>query len=155
LDIPHQFVSATLVLHAVAGAHQFHDFSENIVTQLFDVTRSFPFVAHDDLSPIPPFAGMTLNIAFGEKGDRIAVVEQQPSSFAAIPSDRLTTLGNPLMKRVGDADYRIDVTSRVRKWVADWTNRTERPLHGFVLVGSDEVLLPFINSELWVMYQAT
>jgi hypothetical protein len=156
-EIPHQFVSATLVLHAVAAAHQFHEFSENIFTQMFEVTPNLPFVAHDDLIPIPPFAGMTLNIRFGATGDRTTVVEQQPNGFGPIGPNRLATLGNPLVQRVGDTDYRIDVTDRVRKWVLDWANRDKHPLHGFVLVGSDETVPTDgqTNAQLWMMYQAT
>jgi hypothetical protein len=157
-EIPHQFVSATLVLRAVAGAHDSsHAFSDNLVTQLFEVAPGFPLVAHDNLIPVPPFAGMTLNIAFGATGDRITVVEQQPAGFGPIGPNRLATLGNPLVTRVGGRDYRIDVTDRVQKWVADWGNRGQHPLHGFVLVGSDETVPTDgnTNAQLWVMYQAT
>jgi hypothetical protein len=153
LEIPRHFVSATLVLRAVAGAHdQSHAFSDNLVTQLFEVPPGTAFVAHDNLLPIPPFAGMTLNIAFGATGDRITVVEQQPAGFGPIGPNPLVTLGNPLVTRVADRDYRIDVTGRVQKWVSNVFSR-----RGFVLVGSDETVPTDgnTNAQLWVMYQAT
>jgi hypothetical protein len=41
----------------------------------------------------------------------------------------------------GSFHFRIDITSNANKWVQDWPNRNQTPLHGFVLRGPDESLV--------------
>jgi hypothetical protein len=172
-DIPHHFVSATLVLQSQdAGQQVGLTFNDNLVAALFEVPPSTPpeFAADDfdlgtaislaDLQNLGKFPGLAFTI---EQPSGRTTVIQELGALAPVAQD--TTLQdqvfltgqNPKVQRTGP-NYRLDVTDRVQKWVADWPNRLKTPSHGFTFVGLNEInpIGSFVsNVALWAHYDVT
>jgi hypothetical protein len=160
-DIPHQFVSATLVLVPGLTEAEGHDLSENIVASVFETSNAAASFAADD--------GDSVNGSIDNelRGDGLRVdffpgapptVTRQVTDLGSEPLTDLVyqTAGNPKVQKK-QATYRMDVTERVQKWVADWPNRNKVAQHGFVFVTTDESLPTTMgpNSVLWAMYNVT
>jgi hypothetical protein len=160
-DIPHQFVSATLVLNSVGTGAQGHDLSENVIASVFETSNAAASFAADDgdavngsIDNLLPADGLRLNFF----ADVPPTVTRQVTDLGSEPLTDLVyqTAGNPKVQKK-QAAYRMDVTERVQKWVADWPNRNKVAQHGFVLVTTDESLPTDMgpNSILWAMYDVT
>lgn len=98
---------------------------------------------------IEPITGRTTVIL--EQTAGLATVAQDPT----LQDQVYLTAENPKVQRNG-ANYRLDVTDRVQKWVADWPNRLKARTHGFIFVGMNEINPPSAsNVALWAHYAVT
>ena len=71
--------------------------------------------------------GVDIATSFPEAGDRTA-----NPVFPAFPA-KADANSSPV-QRNGNA-YRIDISSTVRNWIADWPNRLDTPIHSFLITG--------------------
>lgn len=171
-DIPHHFVHAILVLTSKdAGAQVGLTFADtNLVAALFE-TPSVPASGFEaDDSPVTisdptssPGLALTIEQATSASPGRASVTVEETDGLAPVAQDPTLqdqvylTAGNPKVQRTG-ANYRLDVTERVQKWVADWPNHLKSSTHGFIFVGINEVnpaVTLSSNVELWAHYEVT
>jgi hypothetical protein len=160
-DIPHHFKAATLVLKA-----------EN--RSVSDPNFKIPFTGIFETSFAGPPWFTNGNLAYDLSDGAITgtiTVERGagPGGFAVVSSDPDLqkpvngTFGFPappypkgaVLEVPDPFSYRINVTSTVTTWVADWVHRDQTPLRGFILVGADESLPNNINRELLITYRVT
>jgi hypothetical protein len=157
-EIPHHFVSATLVLSPVLTGAQGHDLSENIVGSLFEDSNAASSFAADDGDSVNgsidnPLKSTGLRIDFRPPSPPTVTRQVTDLGSEPLPDPVYQTAGNPKVQKK-QATYRMDVTERVQKWVADWPNRNKVAQHAFVLVTTDESLPTAMGdaSILWAMY---
>jgi len=173
-DIPDNFLTATLVLDPLHVA-SFGSHNANMINGLFEtqgktvtfsdpISVSFlhsfnrPFFTfdrrHDRWTMVSGGLGDETASAFPKEGNQTS-----NPVFSTFPVN--ATANSHPVTRNGNA-YRIDVSSTVRDWIANWPNRLDTPLHGFLLTGQnftpDEVKKAangFIEGTFLIQYGVT
>jgi hypothetical protein len=154
VDIPHHFKAATLVLKAESAS-------------VSDPSMTVPFIGIFETSwELPSWFGGDAT-QFEPGSGRITVLQGTDALFPERPVTELKPVpgafGFPpppypsgaVIEEPGPFSYRINVTSTVTAWVADWLKRNETPLRGFILVGTDESLPHDSNTSLQITYLVT
>lgn len=149
-DLPHYFLTARLVLTPTTGK-QSGNSSTNLVTGLFEVSHG-AVVSFNDSDPAAAADGDQALLPaqltrYGVDG-RLTLLRE---ALKLSPNDGMLSapVFSPFPANAGPTTqpvtrnglaYSIDVTTTVRKWIADWPNRAKTPMRGFVVTGPDESL---------------
>jgi hypothetical protein len=156
-DIPHHFKAATLVLQAMGSTVS--DPATNVLplTGIFETSAAAqpqPGVGGD--LRFDPASGQITALHEGENRlfpmDPVSSLKPVPGAFGfpARPYPQGAVMAEPTT-----FSYRIDVTSTVVTWMADWLHRDQTPLRGFILVGTDESFPQQSNTQFAVSYLVT
>jgi hypothetical protein len=157
-DIPHHFKLAALRLRV----DQVTTLGSNVAVALAGVFETsftpFPpatFCCNAGGSVDPADGSMTLSLDSGLFADTgLTTPLSQLQSHAVSGTVPFSpSPGGVVVEEKPPFGYRIDVTKSVTGWVADWLNRDKAPLHGFILVGSQEGQPG--DATLVVTYKAT
>jgi hypothetical protein len=159
-DIPHHFTSATLVLKAqnVDFVSPLPDGVKNVMvplTGIFDTSAalSVPLMFPGGSTRLNPEDGSLTAVSDAEKFLPVALDPTLQHPFIAnfpappYPSGAVT-------EKSESFNYRIDVAKPINAWFADWLNRDQTPLRGFILVGANESLPQDSNTSLLITYEA-
>lgn len=144
IDIPDHFLTATLVMDAISSDKLANTTSELLVgvyeskapkfdlpwSAVFSSNNNRPFYTfdarHDNWKFTIGYFGSTTEPSFPQEARKYS-----DPLFSPFPAT--TTANSQPIQRNGDS-YRINVSSTVRNWIADWPNRLNKPIHGFLLV---------------------
>jgi hypothetical protein len=159
-DIPHHFKSATLVLFAEDDTNV--DDPVALATHIpflgiFETPPGRNVFSRADVQFYPSDGIVTSgedrsNDLFEPFGPIGVDPELQLNNAVAFPFPFPPYPNGAVLERTDRFSFRIDVTNPVRKWVADWPHRNDTPLHGFILVGTDESLPHDQNRSAQITY---
>jgi hypothetical protein len=141
LDIPHHFTAVALVLKAET-------------VNASDPNAKVPFSGIFEYVPHANWADYG-NIRYNAAADQTTAAEDLGPQFNSLdinfadldPSTYTTPFINPFPQppypsgivEIDPFNFRIDVTSKVKSWIADWPNRNKTDRHGFYFIGTDEM----------------
>ncbi len=136
-DLPHQFKSAALVLNGVSFGNSGN--LSNPLARTFETSQAEP----------SPQVFLPQAVLEEDLDVRRVTASSHPAN-SAFDDSILQSQVTASVQDTGSFHFRIDVTANANKWLQNWANRNQTPLHGFVLLGPDETLVvPDFNTTLF------